>query len=192
MKVTCCSRLKDLDAVKISVDGFKNSCFFCRKCGEKFSLEELIPWGVCPDLFFQIYPSYLSAFYGGKDTDGAVLSCPGKTGKTYWRLRSRKLFLSPLINLAGWIFRLLGKPKDLFDSYIEIEMIETKGDCPRGYVKGQKFYFNQYSHIWGHRFFCPAVFYTLYPFLVNYVPGSPVLVQCPADYTSIIFKIDRA
>jgi hypothetical protein len=192
----CCSSLNGKsNSLKIKVKGFCNSCFFYRKCNEEFGLTELVPEGVCPDLFSQIYPQYLSLLYDGKppakDIDTSLI-CPGNKAKTYWRIKSRKLWLSFFINLADKIFRILGQPKDLFDRKIEIEMIGSDGECPCGYKGNIKFSFNQYSHIWGRRFFCPAVFYTLYPFLISIKPQEKISLQCPADYTSIIFEITQS
>jgi len=191
----CCSSLNDkTSSLKVKIKTFSNSCFFCRKCNEEFGLAELVPEGVCPDLFYQIYPQYLSLLYNGKSfnkNENIILICPGIKAKTYWRIKSRKFWLSIFINIADKIFRALGQPKDLFNSKVEIELIKTDGKCPRGYKDRIKFSFNQYSHIWGRRFFCPAVFYTLYPFMISIKPGAKVLLQCPADYTSIVFEITQ-
>ncbi len=174
----------------MKVAAFRNSCFFCRKCGEEFGLKEMVPAGFCPDLFFQIYPVYLSLLYNGKPgKDMVLISCPGNGAKTYWRIRAKKLWVSWLINIADKIFRAIGQPKDFFDSKVVAELVKTEGFCPRGYKGKIKFSFNQYSHLWGRRFFCPAVFYTLYPFLVSSQKQDEVSLQCPADYTSIVFKI---
>lgn len=188
-----CSCLSSKTAtMKVSVAKFNASCFFCRKCGEEFSLEELVPERVCPDLFFQIYPQYLSLLYNGKpDGKSAVeLSCPGTEGKTYWRLSARPQLLSPFINIANWFFHMIGKPKDAFDRKIVLELLRVEGHCPRQYRPGLKLVFNQYSHLWGRRFFCPAVFYTLYPLMLSWRgEKEKISARCPADYTSIVFEI---
>ncbi|MDD5109193.1 MAG: hypothetical protein PHC29_06800 [Candidatus Omnitrophica bacterium] len=188
----CCSVLNQrVDTLKVRVKNFRNPCFFYRKCQEEFNIINMVPEGVCPDLFFGIYPQYLSLLYGGKSkTKGQlVLSCPGTKGKTFWVIKARKLFFWPLVNLADGLFRFIGRPKDLFDSCVEIELLRVEGICPAGYSGKVKFSFNQYSHLWGRRYFCPAVFYTLYPFLISNNKQDGLLLQCPADYTSITFEI---
>ncbi|MEW6609199.1 MAG: hypothetical protein AB1414_17440 [bacterium] len=199
-KDICCSLLNDTaESLKVQVCDFKHTCFFCRTRGEKFSIHEMVPEGMCPDLFFQIYPQYLGLLYDGcpglekGKLREALLYCPGNKAKTLlWRITSKKLPLSLVINIADKIFRFIGKPKDLFDRKIVLELIDTKGVCPRGYQGKVKFVFNQYSHIWGRRFFCPAVFYTLYPFLLANEQKGHIQIQCPADYTSIVFEISRS
>jgi len=187
----CCSAINEkAQNLKVKVKAFKNSCFFCRKCGREFNLEQMVPSGVCPDLFFQIYPQYLSLLYGGKPDNGQVtLVCPGTHAKTFWSIKAKKFWFSPVINIVDKLCRFLGQPKDLFDRAVVITLLKTEGMCPRGYQGKIKFSFNQYSHLWTGRFFCPAVFYTLYPFLTARQNEENVCVQCPADYTSIIFEI---
>lgn len=197
--INCCSTLKDAPpSLRIRVVDFKNPCLFYRKKGEEFQLREAMPEGVCPDLFFHIYPQYLSLIYDGKPltnegNSSVLLRCPGTTGKTYWEVRGKKLVLSPLINLAERFFRKIGMPKDFIDKKIVISLKKVEGNCPRGYSKPVSFSFNQYSHLWGRRFFCPAVFYTLYPFIKSFVAhpegGGHAVIQCPADNSSISFTI---
>lgn len=199
----CCSTLQQIAlSVKVRVIDFRTPCFFYRSRGEEFSFGEMVPKEICPDLFFHIYPQYLSVLYGGqlcnikKELREAVVHCPGTEGKTVWRIRGEKLLLSPIINLASKFLKLVGKPKDLFDKKIIIELLETEGVCPRGYMGKVAFSFNQYSHLWGGRFFCPAVFYTIYPFLIaesvqvgNEESLLPIHIQCPADSASIVFEV---
>lgn len=196
----CCSVLKDAPpSLKVKVVDFKSPCLFYRKKGEEFLLDEIIPEGMCPDLFFQIYPQYLSLLYDGKalNTEGrgaAIVKCPGATGKTYWRVGRKKLLLSPMINLAEKLFRLIGMPKDFIDKKIVVTLQGVEGECPKEYSRPLSFSFNQYSHLWGRRFFCPAVFYTLYPFLKAFVADPAVessTFQCPADNSSIAFKFTK-
>lgn len=199
----CCSVLQQApSSLRVRVVDFGAPCLFFRKRGEEFAVDELIPEGVCPDLFFHIYPQYLSLLYDGQPLNArtgsreAVVCCPGIEGKTVWRVQKVRLLLSPLINLAEKFFRLIGMPKDLFDKKIVIDLLKTEGTCPRGYSGNVVFSFNQLSPLWKRRYFCPALFYTVYPFLVATAgkamrEESMLRVQCPADGSAIVIEIDR-
>lgn len=195
MQKRCCSNLQQPPStLRVRVVDFKAPCLFYREKGEEFTLDELVPEGICPDLFFQIYPQYLSLLYDGKKSNNKmILQCPGNVSKTYWNITTKALLLSPIINLARLFFRLIGRPKDIIDKKIIIYLESVEGTCPRGYSGKVKISFNQYSHLWKRRFFCPAVFYTIYPFLISVVNNNmkkePLLIRCPADNASILFEL---
>jgi len=198
----CCSALQQLpSSLKVRVVDFLAPCFFFRKRGAEFALDELPLEGLCPDLFFHIYPQYLSLLYDGRplnharDSNESVIRCPGTGGKTIWRVRSAQLWLGPFINLTEKLFRLIGMPRDLFNKKIVMELLKTEGTCPRGYSGNLVFTFNQYSHIWKRRCFCPALFYTVYPFLTTLGvkathDKSTLRIQCPSDDNTIQIEID--
>lgn len=197
MQKRCCSDLKQSPStLKVRVVDFKAPCLFYRKKGEEFTIDELVPEGVCPDLFFQIYSQYLSLLYDGKIySKNIMLQCLGNDAKTYWSITTKTMLLSPIINLARLFFRLVGRPKDLIDKKIIIDLKGNEGECPMGYSEKVKISFNQYSHLWKRRFFCPAVFYTIYPFLIALINDNnkkePLLIRCPADNTSILFELTK-
>jgi len=178
---------KDIDQ-GVCVEGFKAPCLFYKRKGEAFSLKEMLPKGLCPDLFFQIYPQYLSLLYGGQrpQTSGVFIHrC--QDGSTYQcRIYKKKFFLAGLIDLIWTVFAWCGEHKDLVNGKIIIECAKSTDAKAACCSAGKDFSFNHYAPLWGQRFFCPAVYYTMYPFLQ--CGGAPVF-QCPADNAAITFKI---
>jgi uncharacterized repeat protein (TIGR04076 family) len=184
-----CSNLsKTLSSLRVRVVDFKAPCLFFRKRGEEFGLNELTPEGICPDLFFHLYPQYLTLLYDGSPSE-TTICCPGTKGKTVWRIRKKPLILAPLLNLAENFFRLIGHPKDLIDKKIIIELLKSEGICPKGYKGKITFSFNHYSHLFGSRYFCPALFYTLYPFLDS--GAKNLRLQCPAENSAIVVELRK-
>ncbi len=180
---------------KIKVVDFKAPCLFFRRRGEEFKSWEIVPEGICPALFFHLYPQYLSLLYNGKPGE-RIVHCPGTGGKTIWRVGRQKLLIYPFLNLSEKFFRLIGQPKDLVDKKIIIEFLKSEGSCPKGYSKKTSFSFNHYRHLYKKRYFCPALFYTLYPHLIKpegeISPKTKKLrLQCPSQKSAIVVEIIR-
>ena len=190
----CCSSLSPLPAsLRIKVVSFKASCLFFKKLNQEFTLSQITPHGICPDLFYHLYPQYLSLLYNGKVNQPLVVECP--VHHTQWIVNTKKFIISPIINIISQLLKLTGIHKDFIDKTITIETLKTSLGCPNSHPIRTKFTFNQYSCLLGREFFCPAVFYTLYPILASIsknpdiVKKSPIKFQCPADNTSITFEI---
>ncbi|MEO5378184.1 MAG: hypothetical protein H7832_10450 [Magnetococcus sp. DMHC-6] len=194
---TCCSGiLSDDQQVTIKLESFRKPCWFYRKEGMTFANHELIPDGICPDLFFFVYPHYLSMLYDGQglnQSNAVTITCPGDRGFTTWRITAPRLPFWPIIELAEKFFRWLGSPKDIYSRMIVMEWIEGSGMCPHGYRPGAKHRFNQYAMLFLHKHkFCPSVFYTLYPLLRKATVPDLLLkqtIQCPSDISALIFSV---
>lgn len=186
-----CSILDKLpSSLKIKVIGFKEPCLFFKKIGQSIQLKDITPGNICPDLFYLSYPQYLCSLYNNKKISFDI-SCPPQ--KTKWKLTSKKLPFSLFIDLIYKFLKFFNIYKDLVNKKITLECIYSN-DCPKSYTPPNQYNFNHYYPLFGKQFFCPAVFYTLYPFLVDIAlhPRNqkfPLIIQCPADNASITFEI---
>jgi uncharacterized repeat protein (TIGR04076 family) len=168
----------------IETVGWKRTCKYHKRKGQRFASERLLPYGMCPFAYHSAYPSALSLLYGGlcRKKPSVELWCPGHKNAIRMRVSASKRPLAAVFNLAEKAFRLLGIPQDMIDNNVKIEVIGAEGECPQGIAAGQSFDFNTSDR----RELCPASFYGLLAFIVS---GKGGTMRCPSEACAIRYRI---
>lgn len=178
---------KGLKNTCIKVVGWKRSCRYHKKIGQKIAFEDIVPKNFCIFAYHAIYPYALSLLYDGRSNKKVVVYCPASKNSILMEIIAYPRKLKSFYNLAEKCLRLIGYPHDIIDKIVKIRVVGIKGKCPRGITKGDEFEFN----INNKSELCPASFSTLLPFilakLVN--PKDNTIIQCPADACKIRYNI---
>lgn len=190
-----------IESLSVNVLSHNPLCRYCQRAGHKVAFGDLAPRGFCLPAYYVIYPFALSMLYDGVNFDKvggeheASLSCNNYSDRIQMKVRTQRNILSLLLNLLEKILRVIGFPKDVLDKSIKIRVAGVKGNCRMGLKTGHISNFNLRSK----KEVCPAVSYTLFPFLA--MMGSGIFpywseekkrldVHCPDAGADIVYRIN--
>ncbi|MCU0666395.1 MAG: TIGR04076 family protein [Candidatus Omnitrophica bacterium] len=181
--------------IRLEILRFSNSCRYYQKPGNvKWS--DLSPEGFCLSCYAQGYPDALGLLYQGKNKE-FNLSCFRKNDPINFRVFSKEHFLSLPLRLIEKALRLVGFPSDVIDRVVLFRVSVSEKNCPQKLEKGKVSLFNIYNR----RKACPAVSYTLFPFLAmakeNIFPywaeENKILdVHCPDPNADVVYRIRKS
>lgn len=171
--------------IKVELDSYTIRCKYHKKYRKnKYDFYNIAPKGLCPDLFYTIYPHCLALLYDAKvDT---VLYCPNPEADIKIKIKVKPMVLKQLLNKTEKLARKYWRPLSLTDKRIIIEVINGN-NCPRNHKPNQKFEFNIgfFSEL------CPAGFHSIYPFvfLMARKKLKTAYVGCPDAKNKIVYKL---
>ena len=124
----------------------------CRKkeerCGyhknsAKFDSTEILPEGICPEAFHNLYFSSLGPlFRANLPPEQTLIKCPSVENYVVYKASAKKLNLR--FNLMNFIKRLFFNfyPGQIYTNRLVWTVAEVKGDCPLNQKTGQYFFIN--------------------------------------------------
>lgn len=147
---------------------------------KEFRGEQIYPYGICPWLYYSVYPYMLGLLYGANfkynKMGDAWAMCPAKDGcRTIIRKRKHPgNFKDPRISLDNY-----------FVIYAEVISV---GACPAKHKVGQKFIFPTCMQ---KHYACPAAWYQAFPFMNNpvYKCLNRNAIRCPDWKCDVTLKI---
>lgn len=150
----------DIENKYILVKKTKGKCAYNYLMGDKFSLQEIIPEGLCLHAFHAFFPYYLTLKNDGwldwvRPGDGVSVHCPHPNG----------IIVKIYKNKEEVIVRIVNNPTGCFYSYLS----------------GKEFKFDSFS-------FCPRALDVLYPLLLKDKIDLP-FVNCPSYNNSVVFEV---
>lgn len=144
--------------------------------------ESIYPYGICPWLYYAVYPYMLGLFYGAdfrynKEGDAWVM-CPAKDGcRTLVRKR---------LNTGIFDDQRIGS-ENTFVVYTEIVEV---GSCPMEHAVGAKFIFPTCMK---EHYVCPAAWFNAFPLMDTPRPNCLDLeeIRCPDWKSDVTLKIGK-
>jgi len=164
--------------------------------------QQLVPPGFCLSAYAQGYPYALSLLYDGKNfaelgkEQGTTLLCPNAAAPISFQVRTRHHLLSWPLNILEKLLRRMGWPRDVIDKLVVFAIVPPPKPCPMNLRAGQKFFFNIYNRCE----VCPAVFYTVFPFMLMLKQGAmpywtkdrkSLDLHCPDAGADIVYRVSR-
>ena len=174
----------------------KKRCGYCRRGNETHTRDELIPQGFCIDAYYAVYPYLLALLYDARfqEKKRIIVKCPNPDNPARIEISFRPKKMKAILNLIEKISRKLGHPKDAIDKVMAIKVIDAGASCHLR--KGDL----AWVKIPNMREFCPASFFSLYPFLFqasrsDALPGEAGKIKnvnfaCPDPKTNICYTVD--
>ena len=159
----------------------------CRKkeerCGYhskdvQFHSTEILPKGLCPEAFHNLYYSSLGPLFRAKlPTEQTLIKCPGVENYVVYKASIEKLNLR--FRFVNFIKRLLFcfYPGQIYTGRLVWTVVEVKGDCPLNQKTGEGFFINRGNiHITDNLSFpmgepstlCPAAFDNFFPYFYGF------------------------
>jgi uncharacterized repeat protein (TIGR04076 family) len=194
--------LNQLDNLAINVISHSKLCRYYQKPGLNIMLENLAPASFCLPVYFAAYPTALSLLYDGNNFESlnqekiSIFDCPCEQNNVKIQVGTKKNIFSYFLNLLEKILRFLGWPKDVLDKSINFQAVSLASGCPKKLQPGQITEFNLHNA----RELCPAVFYTIFPFLpmlsdkifpywTKDKKETELDLQCPDAGAKIIYRL---
>lgn len=161
-------KCEDFFSVKAEVTQEIGKCPRGHKKGDFFSLEDVLTKSFCPLAFYSIFPYYLTLIHSGRfewllDRENVKVQCPKVGG---------------VIMEVSYISH-----GSLGSGIISVNIIGTKGICPKGYKEGDMFSFDSEQQP-----FCFKAIAALVPFKGLKDAGSREYA-CPSLKNFLSFKL---
>lgn len=170
---------------EVVVSQYDSSCWYFRRRGGRFAVDDLVPEGICADAFYQIYPHFLALLYDGESSPGRRgnrIKARCAHGELEWELSTRPYWFSALLKFGEWLARRVQIPYDFVDKKVFVRSVR-KG-CTGRKVEA---ILDHMAVPFTSGVFCPAAFFQMYPLLKAFGPNIGVPV-CPSVQSNVTFE----
>ena len=186
----------------IKIYDIETKCKYHKEIGQIYTAEQLVPKGLCWELYYSIYANCLALLYSGtpqkmwirkKGITKIFSECPCNDGvKVEVEVEDNFPFpINKVKEIAEEVCKCIYRPLDGHFRNVKIKIIEIGECCQKKYKKGDIFIFNTNNKAE----LCPAGFATCYPYFEYLSEQKKILekdvelkVHCP-DYVGVIYKI---
>lgn len=195
--------LNTIDSLSLTVVSHNRRCRYYQKPARAISFDKFTPARFCVSAYYVVYPYALSLLYDGmrsqktwREEATVLFSCPNNSDCIQMQVTAKRNIFSPFLSFLEKALRSLGRPRDVLDKSIEIKVVRLQGSCPRNLTVGRIAQFNLFNR----KELCPALFYTLFPYLVlldrKMLPywgrdKSSIDIHCPDAAAEIVYRLGR-